>query len=56
LGLIPISSFTPFGIVARMSAEKKLDMFEFASGLMPETSIRTANVVGSESIQAAVGG
>jgi hypothetical protein len=49
-----ISSFTAFGIVARRRAEKKLDLFEFASGLMAETC--TANLVGSEPSQAAIGG
>jgi hypothetical protein len=49
-----MSSFTAFGIVARRRAEKKLDLFEFAFGLMAETS--TANLVGSEPSQAAVGG
>ena len=49
-----MSSFTAFGIVARRRAVKKLDIFEFASGLMAETS--TANFVGSEPSQAAVGG
>ena len=49
-----MSSFTAFEIVARKRAEKKLDLFEFASGLMVETS--TANLAGSEPSQAAVGG
>ena len=49
-----MSSFTAFGIVARRRVEKKPDLFEFASGLMAETS--TANLVGSQPSQAAVGG